>query len=283
MHINARTSTSRPHATAGFPAVVSLFAAAFFSAGVHAETGIDVSGSVAQEEYRLPLSTITVDWQRVTVSPWWENADWRVSADLPFVSRDAERRGLAGALLAAESDSGLGDARLRAKRHWQVSEDNADFAVTTYVGASVKLATGDETAGTLVVPGAVFQPTRQGQYSLGSGSTDISISPGVTAANNFLWATAEAGYIVSNGGTAPQNDRPTAYLGIGITPAKFIEVSVDLDYEGEVAAGSGSLQQVTYTLTLTPIRQLSLSLSTYDDNSNVTPDSNWSLGVGINY
>lgn len=260
----------RRRSTAWLPLAATLL----LPATALAEVGVNVAGSVAQETWELPLSTITVDWQRLTVSPWWRNDDWRLSADLPFITRDAERRGLAGGLLAAESDAGLGDASLRARRQWLPGD-----ALTTYVAAWLKLPTGDENAGTLVTPGAILRPTRQGQYSLGTGTTDLGITPGVTLANTLAWGTAEAGYILSEGGAVPQEDRPVAYLGAGLTPVKFLEFSVEFDYEGEAAAGGADLQQVTGTITLTPFESLSLSLSTYTDNSNSTPDENWTLGI----
>ena len=54
-----------------------------------------------------------------------------------------------------------------------------------------------------------------------------------------------------------------AYAGIGLTPAGWLELAAEFDYEGEVVTGGDTLEQWTYTLTLRPTHAVALTLSTY--------------------
>lgn len=271
---------------------LTLAALPFLLPIAHAETGIDVGASSSREEFNYPNGYRIITAQRVTLTPWWKNDDWRLSASLPLILREEEYSGtfqvwrivnrrlvqVPVTLTGNESDSGLGDASLRATRTWSLSEN-----FSTYSTAYVKLANGDDQAGTLSVAAAQTRTTRQGSYALGSGTTDVGLMQGLNFSSEWVWAAVEGGFIASNGGSVPQDDRPVAYAGLGVTPVSFLELSVAFDYEGEVATGSGTLQQVTYSVSLMPVKHLTITASTYDDNSGAMPDSNWSLGVGVNW
>lgn len=245
-----------------------------------AELGLDLSGSIATESTERPFTVLEVDWQRITATPWWESEGWRLAAELPLVSRDAELVSRStGRVLAAESDAGLGDVRLRATHSWL-----SESVVTPSAGIWLKLPTGDENAGTLTGPTTLFSPTRQGQYSLGTGSTDLGVHVGIDAVGKWAWGAAEISAItVLEQGPALQEDRPAGYLGLGLTPVRFLEFSVEFDYEGELTAGGGELEQTTYAVALKPDENFAITLSTYADNQATTPDSNWTLGAAARW
>lgn len=270
---------------------VAAIALALATAHAVADAGIDLAGSGSHEAYAFASGKATVDWQEVTVTPWWSNDDWLLQAGIPWLQRDATASGTINvhrwigghwvlvpiAVSGTQSDSGIGDSYLRAKRTWALRE-----FITTYVTGEMKLPTGKpDPVTTSVVVGAGNYRTGRGSYSFGNDSMDFRLTPGVTVANNKVWATAEAGHIWSNAGDIPVQDRPMAYAGIGLTPFAWLEIAAEFDYEGEVIDGGDALEQWTYTLTLKPKHALAITLSTYDSNASTSPDSNWSIGVSV--
>jgi hypothetical protein len=255
---------------------------------LYAESGMDLGASSSREEYVYASGNRSVTAQKITVTPWWRNDDWRLSASLPLVAREESSSGtvlvwrivnrrlvqVPVTLTGSEQDTGLADITLRATRRWQASDD-----VTMHVGTFLTLPTGDDNAGTLSLSSAQTQSSRQGSYSLGSGATELGASPGITFATEKFWATAEAGAIYRTGDGLPASTRPLAYAGIGFSPWQWLEFSVAQDFEGESVDGGGDFEQTTFAVTLMPTQSLAISLSTFNDNSATPTDSNMSLSV----
>ena len=111
--------------------------------------------------FGFPAGSATVDWQRLTLTPWWKNDDWRLSAEIPWLMRDATATGtvlvwrrVGGVwtqvpltVSATQSDSGIGDVVVAATRSWDarawlspyVTADVKTIAVAANPGAGMKL------------------------------------------------------------------------------------------------------------------------------------------------
>lgn len=253
---------------------------------------MDLGASSSREEYIYASGSSSVTAQKITITPWWRNDDWRLSASVPLVAREETYSGtilvwrivnrrlvqVPVTLTGSEQDTGLADITLRATRRWQLDEH-----LSTHTSTFLTLPTGDDSAGTQSLSSVRTQATRQGSYSLGSGATELGVSPGLTFATEKFWATAEAGAVHRSGGDLPASTRPLAYAGSGFSPWQWLEFSVALDFEGESADGAGDFKQTTYALTLIPTQSLTLSLSTFSDNSATPTDNNISLSVHANW
>ena len=288
----------------GNPAGLAILViAGLFAPMAQADAGVDLSAGSSTEEYvytnavnGLKVGSKSVVAQKITLSPWWSNDDWTLSADVPFIDRESKFSGTiygwrynfalsrlqyvpVGTLNGSERDTGIGDVWLNATRSWRPAEH-----LRTYVGGHLRAPTGSDSASPGSATFSSRSASRSGSfddYALGKDGSDFRLAPGATLSNEYLWATLEPAFIWTS--TTGEENRPAFYAGVGVTPWKYIEASVGFDYEDEIAAGSGELEQVSYRVTLRPFDEFAINASTYDDDDPSSPDSNWSIGVSASW
>lgn len=269
------------------PAPLVALLAPLFPLAAAADVGVDVSASDARDTYSGSNGgKAFVDWQKLSVTPWWSNDDWRVEAEVPWLRREVDANLVIGPLTVngKNDHSNIGDSYVRSTRTWEL-----DDYVAPYVTGELKLPTGspDKQNGTVVVSSNNYSfgsHSSRGHFSFGNGSTDFRLSPGVTVSNDYAWATAEGGYIWSHPGSIPIKDRPAAYAGVGLTPLGWLEVSAEYDYEGATTDGGAPSKQFTYTLKLKPASRFTVSLSTYKlVDAPIAPGTNWTLEALLHF